>query len=139
MKQGIYKLSLEEKHTVLHQLARVMEQRNNILFAYAYGSFAGDMPFHDIDVGIYLSTVDQASTLRTAADLAGELEQTVHFPVDVRILNAAPTLFTYHVIQGLVIVEQDADLRSDLVEQTVRKYLDLKPLITRGIREAFAA
>jgi uncharacterized protein len=139
MKQKIYRLTDEEKQGVLKRLAGFLERRDDVLFAYTYGSFAEDMPFHDIDVGVYVSNVEQASALERAVELAGKLEGEARVPVDVRILNFAPVLFLYHVVRGLLIFERDADLRADITEQTVRKYLDIKPFIRRGIKEAFAA
>jgi predicted nucleotidyltransferase len=139
MKQKLYRLTDEEKQGVLKRLAGSLERRDDVLFAYAYGSFAEDMPFHDIDVGVYVSNVDQASALEYAVELAGTLEREAHVPIDVRILNFAPVLFLYHVVRGLLLFERDADLRADITEQTVRKYLDIKPFIRKGIKEAFAA
>jgi predicted nucleotidyltransferase len=139
MKQKIYRLTDEEKQWMLKRLAGSLERRDDVLFAYAYGSFAEDIPFHDIDVGVYVSNIDQASALEYAVELMGELEGKVRVPIDVRILNFAPVLFLYHVVRGLLIFERDADLRADITERTVRKYLDIKPFIRRGIKEAFAA
>jgi hypothetical protein len=48
-------------------------------------------------------------------------------------------MFLYHVVRGLLIFERDADLRADITERTVRTYLDIKPLIRRGIKDAFAS
>ncbi len=139
MKRKTYRLTHEDRQKVLERLSAAIERRKDIQFAYAYGSFAEDLPYHDIDVGVYLAAVEQGSTVRYAVELAGELEKVVHFPVDVRVLNSAPVLFLFHVVRGLVIFERDEDLRAEIVEQTVRRYLDIKPFIRRGIKEAFAA
>lgn len=57
--------------------------------------------------------------------------------MDVRVLNLAPVLFVYHVIRGVLIFVRNEELRVRVVEETVGRYLDLKPVIHRGIREAF--
>jgi hypothetical protein len=57
--------------------------------------------------------------------------------VDVRVLNFAPVPFVYQVIRGMLIFDRNEDLRVHVVEETVRKYLDLKPMIHKGIKEAF--
>lgn len=139
MKHKIHRLTIEEKQKVLNQLSGTMGENENILFGYAYGSFAEEMPFHDIDVGIYVSKIEPASALEYGVDLAEKLERTVHFPVDARILNFAPVSFLYHVLRGMIIFERDEDLRAAIVEQTVLRYLDIKPIIKKGIQEAFAA
>ncbi len=139
MKKKIYRLTPDEKQKVMKALALQLGEKERILFAYAFGSFAEDMPFHDIDVGIYLSVIEQKSASQYGLDLAGELERRLSLPVDVRVLNFAPVSFLYHVLRGKIIFERDEDLRSDIVEQTVRRYLDIKPIIKKGIQEAFAA
>lgn len=139
MKKKIYRLTPDEKQKVMKALALQLGEKEKILFAYAFGSFAEDMPFHDIDVGIYLSVIEQKSASQYGLELAGELERRLSLPVDVRVLNFAPVSFLYHVLRGKIIFERDEDLRSEIVEQTVRRYLDIKPIIKKGIQEAFAA
>jgi len=139
MREKLYRLSSAEKKAVLEQLAGAMARQEEILFAYVYGSFTEDTPFHDIDVGIFLMNTDLESALRFSAGTTGRLEQTLHLPVDVRVLNFAPLPFLYHVIRGQLVFERDEDLRAEIVEQTVRRYLDIKPVLLRSTKEAFAA
>lgn len=139
MKQKIRRTTLEEKQNILDQIREIVERIDNVQFAYAYGSFAEDMLFHDIDVGVYMSNIDKRPASQYALDLAGELGKTVNFPVDVRILNFAPVSFLYHVVRGIIIFERNEDLRAEIVERTVKRYLDIKPIIKKGIKEAFAA
>lgn len=139
MKKKIYRLTPDEKQKVMKALALQLGEKEKILFAYAFGSFGEDMPFHDVDVGIYLSVIEQKSASQYGLELAGELERRLSLPVDVRVLNFAPVSFLYHVLRGKIIFERDEDLRSEIVEQTVRRYLDIKPIIKKEIQEAFAA
>lgn len=55
------------------------------------------------------------------------------------VLNFAPVLFLYHVIQGNLISERNEEIRMHFVEQIVQRYLDLKPLVRRAVKEAFGA
>jgi hypothetical protein len=71
--------------------------------------------------------------------LARLLNSGLKIPVDVRILNLAPVTFLYHVIQGILIHERNEDLRTHFVERTIQKYLDMKHLIHKAAKEAFAA
>jgi len=57
--------------------------------------------------------------------------------VDIRVLNFAPVSFLYEVIRGNLIFERNEEIRIRVVEQTIQRYLDLKPMILRGIKEAF--
>lgn len=139
MKNKTYHLTSKERHQLKKHLAGSFEACKECEFAYIFGSFAEDLPFHDIDIGIYTSGVKEGDATCYALDLARIIETVVHIPVDVRVLNYAPVSFLYHVIRGELVFEREEDMRVDVVENTVRRYLDIRPLILRGIKEAFVA
>jgi predicted nucleotidyltransferase len=138
-KNKAFMLSDAEKRDIMECLAGYMESRKEILFAYIYGSFVDEIPFHDIDVGIYISEIKKESTTPYALDLAHFLSNALRIRTDVYVLNYAPVLFLYHVIKGRLIFERDENIRASVVENTIRGYLDIKPMIHRSIKEAFAA
>ena len=130
-----HNITREEKERFIASLAARLEQRPEIAFAYVYGSFVEDRPFRDLDLGIYVTGMGEDRMTAYAIDLALELERTAGFPVDVRVLNAAPLSFLYNVFRGELIVSQDDDLRVRRVEDAVRHHLDMGPLLRRSLRE----
>ena len=137
MKQKVIHLNGDEKSRLIQDLASLIQDRREIVFAYLFGSFIEGLPFHDIDMGIYLSEIKEEEATLYSIDLALVLTQAHRIPVDVRVLNFAPVSFLYHVIRGKLILERDEEVLSRFVEKTIAKYLDLKPLIRRGTKEAF--
>jgi len=137
MKQKAFDSSQEERDRLSERLGNVLRNRDEIMFAYVYGSFVEGLPFHDIDVGIYISKVDEKEAISYNLTLGQALSKEMQMPVDVRILNFAPVLFLYHVIRGNVVFDRDEETRSRVVERTIQRYLDLKPMIHRGVKEAF--
>jgi len=137
MKQKLVDLNGDEKSRLIQHLASLIQDRGEIVFAYLFGSFIEDLPFHDIDMGMYLSEIKEEEATLYSIDLALVLTQALRIPVDVRVLNFAPVSFLYHVIRGKLILERDEEVLSRFVEKTIAKYLDLKPLIRRGTKEAF--
>jgi predicted nucleotidyltransferase len=83
--------------------------------------------------------ISKEATISYSLDMARALSNEAEMPVDVTVLNFAPLSFVYHVIRGTAFFVRDEELMSQVVESTVRRYLDIKPLIRRGIKEAFAA
>lgn len=47
-------LSIEEQQQLSDQLAGLLSKREEILFAYVYGSFLHG-PFRDVDIGVFLA------------------------------------------------------------------------------------
>lgn len=141
MKKEIKKsliLSDKKKRDIIKCIAEYIRSRDEISFAYIYGSFVENIPFHDIDLGIYVAEIDKKSATPYALELANFISNELNITTDVYILNYAPFLFMYHVIKGRLIFERDEDLRVSIVENTIRRYLDIKPVIRRSIKEAFA-
>ena len=109
--------SLEEKRQLSDRLAALLSEREEILFAYIYGSFLQG-PFRDIDIGVYVQggSSGAADPLRCETALEQRLEEIAGVPIDVRVLNAAPLPFAYSVLQsGEVLVSRDEKARCDFV------------------------
>ena len=62
----------------------------------------------------------------------------MNYPVDIRILNFAPVPFRFQVIRGKLIYVRDEEVHSEFIEDTMRIYLDIKPILYRATKEAFA-
>jgi hypothetical protein len=138
MKTKLHRLSLQEKQEVRRHIAELIESQKEVVFAYLYGSFIEEVPFHDIDVGIYVSGIGESEAGFFAVGVADRLSRAIGIEVDVRVLNYSPASFVYRVICGELILERDPDARSRVVERSIQEYLDMKPLLRRAMKEAFA-
>ncbi len=135
-------MNLDEKHRVRETLKEGLSSQREVIFAFIYGSFndyTNNFPFHDIDVGVYVTGLDEKQSVYYSLDLSDRFSSLLKVPVDVRVLNFAPVTFCYHVIRGQLIVNKDDDIRSEFVERVIRIYLDMKPLLIRATKEAFGS
>lgn len=133
-----YTLTGEEKRMLEQAAGDILRTHGEVLFAYAYGSFLDTLSIHDIDIGVYLATdIDKSTSAGYALGLAEELGRSLKLPVDIRVLNFAPLPYCYHVIRGALLFERDEAARSQFVEQTIRRYLDIEPYLRKGLKEAF--
>ena len=135
----LHRMSGEERQSVERDLASELAPDPNVVFAYLYGSFVDAQPFHDVDVGVYLQTLRPEAATTVALDWSQRLSGRLRMPVDVRILNAAPVSFQYHVLRGRLVVCRDDAVLATVWERIVSRYLDLAPMLRRGAQEAFAA
>lgn len=134
--------SPEERAVMVEALRRALAEAPEVVFAYLFGSFQEGRPFRDVDVGVYLT--EDADPWETAFRLAATLEHTLRAvghptAVDVRVLNEAPVGFRYYVYQGDVLVSRDEDLRARETVYVFTRYLDMKPLLERALKEAIAS
>ena len=136
-----YRMSRQEKQQVVERLKHELFLLTEVVFAFIYGSFnddPGNLPFHDIDVGVYITGMDKKESFYYSLDLSARFTSLLKLPVDIRVLNFAPTTFCFHVIRGQLIVDKNEDIRCDFMEWVTSHYLDMKPLYMRAIKEAFS-
>lgn len=128
-----------ERERVTRRLVAVLEAEPDLEFAWLHGSFLAADRFHDIDVGVHLDATTEVR-FRQVLDLAMRLDRETGFPVDVRVLNDAPVTFLFHVFrEGRLLLSRNDERLADLMERTVREYLDMEPLLRRATIEAYGA
>ena len=134
-----YRINAERRRSVVDQLTRCLTAEDApIALAYLFGSALDATTVHDVDVGVFFAhSVPQAA--RLAGELAARLGKAIGLPVDVRVLNHAPISFLYHVFRGRLLLCRDEALLTALLEDVVRRYLDLAPLLRQATKDAFAA
>lgn len=139
MQRKAYSINTNQKKQIKKVIAETLNSARDIDFAYVFGSFNDeDLPFHDIDLGIFFNIKDPVEVCNVSDDLAIVLLKQVTFPVDVRPLNNAPVTFLYHVMKGELILENNEEVRCQVMERTVREYFDLQPILNRAMKEMFA-
>ncbi len=135
----LYRAAAAERERVARAFTATLEAEADPVFAYLHGSFLAGDGFHDIDVGIHLAAPAEQRLYR-GIDLAVQLSREARYPVDVRVLNDASLAFRFHVFRaGRLLLSRDDDRLAELMERTVREYLDIAPLLRRAAREAFGA
>jgi predicted nucleotidyltransferase len=115
---------------VRYRLREALEARAEIVFAYLHGSFTEGLPFHDVDMALYL---DPAFAIATdifdyEMNLSVELTRVLRLPVDVHVLNGAPLGFQHSVLQGEVLLVRDEDKLTDFIERVGLEYMDFSYL-----------
>jgi predicted nucleotidyltransferase len=120
-----------------YRLREALETREEIIFAYLHGSFAEGLPFHDVDVAIYLDPA-LATTMDIfdyEMNLSVKLTRTLRFLVDVHVLNGAPLGFQHTVLQGEALLVRDEDKLTDFIERVSLEYMDFAYLGRRYLLE----
>lgn len=153
-KIAVFQCTAEERERLLSTLRETLATRENVAFAYVYGSFWDGLPFHDLDVGVFLAGAGEREDVWVDVEIGRDLELAVwrariicqpsstadggrpRIPVDVRALNKAPAAFSYHVLRGGLLFSRNEEVRVPWVVRTISCYLDLKPLRHAALKEA---
>ncbi|PUA34191.1 MAG: hypothetical protein B9J98_00945 [Candidatus Terraquivivens tikiterensis] len=119
-----YELSPEEKARLMRSIGEELGFIDGIVFAYLHGGFLERPFFRDVDIAVWVSDPEKA--FEYTVDLSASLETKLGFPVDLHVLNEAPLPFKYHVFaRGKLLFSRDEWLRATVVDENMRKYLDL--------------
>ena len=129
----------DERERIERTLVAVLESEPDLEFAWLHGSFLAADKFRDIDIGVHLSAPVEVRSQR-GLELSVRLDQEIGFPIDVRVLNDAPVTFLFHVFrEGRLLLSRNDERLADLMERTVREYLDAAPLLRQATIEAYGA
>jgi len=129
-----------DKAKILNLLTDALAGDERVVFAYVYGSFVGEEPFRDIDIGVYAKNPEE-NPFVIGADLKTRLsflfkKEGFDFPADrfdIQMINDAPFTFLKRVFtEGILLVDRDPELRTDLVEFVSLKYRECAGLIAEA-------
>ena len=111
----------EQQRGLITELKTHFSKRDDVAFAYIFGSFSEGNSFRDIDVAVYLLEYNEESV--PESDLSFALSKSTGYPVEVMILNRAPVSFQLSVLKkGVLLVSKSEDLRTDFIDDVGRRY-----------------
>ncbi|MBI3754901.1 MAG: nucleotidyltransferase domain-containing protein [Deltaproteobacteria bacterium] len=127
---GFYTISKTERDYITSLISNILNRDEEVVFAYLYGSFIGDGPFRDIDIFVYLRNGEDpfADAVRIKERVSDALANAgfnkfAVDDIDVRVINDSPYDFAIDLLSdGLLIVDKDAELRTDYIEQVSDEY-----------------
>lgn len=133
----MYELGREERERIATQLAELLQAYPEIVAAWLHGSFHEGLPFHDIDIALYVEPDSPAANdpLDLMLRVADTLERAVHYPIDVRVINRAPLNFQFYATAGRPLLLRDAERCYELIESIRRLYWDFEPMARQHLHE----
>jgi predicted nucleotidyltransferase len=144
----VFHYPADVREILIDAIRETLQGQSDVLFAYVHGSILTALPFCDVDIAIYWG-IQNLQEMRsrhflTLAALDKAVSSVAHTqtapPVDLLALNRAPLGFRYQVLQrGRLLVSHDDALRVRWTVETLTRYLDLKPLRDRALKEAMTA
>lgn len=123
-----------DRDTLIQRLSDLLRPRQDIACAWLYGSQArGDARAgSDVDVAVLFEQTP-APTLAGASlafDLAADLQQALHLPVEVIVANTAPVDLMHRVLRdGVLVAEKNPSHRVRFEVATRNEWFDLKPIL----------
>lgn len=114
---------------IINTITPVLENNENIIFAYLFGSVPkGNARYgSDLDIAIYFKT---EPTLSEIGKLTLQLEESSDYKIDLVQLNqldAINPVLAYTIMsEGKIAINKDPDLLIEFKTSAILKYLDFK-------------
>ncbi len=89
LEKPLHRLSTEEKEEIIRRIRKTLEKKSEVCFTYLFGSFAKHNLVRGIDVAIWVKR--GIEPLEEAIKLSEDLERETRLPVDIVVLNHAPS------------------------------------------------
>jgi predicted nucleotidyltransferase len=129
---------MKEKIINIIKDAFTLDER--VIFAYAYGSFSREESFRDVDIAIYVKNPQEnpfviISDIKAALSRLAKKENLnlIADQFDVQIINDAPFTFLKRIFkEGIILLDHDADLRTDIVKYVSLKYRECAGLLAEA-------
>lgn len=130
------------------RLKKALHRHEDVIVAYLFGSAArGELrPSSDVDVAVLVSDGPSSSPMAPPSPkptlasmrsgLQADLQEAVHRPVDLVILNYASPDLVHRVLRdGVLLIERDRSSRIRFEVRMRNEYFDVLPFLNR-YREA---
>jgi len=130
------KRTTHSRERLLEKIREFLKNRDEVVFAYVFGSFVEGETFNDIDLAVYVDEFHPV-VKDTFYDvkLSLQLEKILGFPVDVVLLNRVNSIIIFRASQGLLIKSSNEDLRVDFVTRHWKLYWDIRKKIKEYAKE----
>ena len=130
-------------HAIMAKLSEFFSDREDVAFAYLFGSIARNQatPLSDIDIAVYLrKATPDMDLFQERLKLLHQLFALLRTEkVDLILLNNSPIELNYRILKsGRLVSENDPREKKAFYKKTIRDYLDLSPILqyrNRRIRQ----
>jgi predicted nucleotidyltransferase len=116
-----------QRSDTLQLIERKLSERDEIIFAYLFGSVLSSEEWNDVDVAVYVDPSRVTDRFHYAMRLGTQLERENRFPVDLILLNDAPDHLIHHISKGKLVLNRDDDFRVDFITAAWKRYFDIQP------------
>ena len=125
---------MQAKQQIIDKLTQFLKEREEILFAYIFGSFVSKENYHDIDIAVFLrSDFDKNNYTEFPygyeSKLLSELNILLKYKIDLLVINNANITIVKKIINNGILLFSKADKKRISFENHIRKlYIDAENL-----------
>ena len=117
----------------IRRIIDYFQQRDEVCVLYVFGSYGSrkETKESDIDIAVLIdeTRLKKKNFAALKKDYYSASPTFSMQPVDIVILNTAPSFLKYHILKtGRVLYDKNRNLRIKFATKTIIEYLDYKPI-----------
>ncbi|MGA1839021.1 MAG: type VII toxin-antitoxin system MntA family adenylyltransferase antitoxin [bacterium] len=122
-----------KKNNTIKRIVDYFNHRDEVSVLYIFGSFGSRKETKESDIDIAVLVDETRLKKKNFADLKKDYYSASPTfsmrPVDIVILNTAPSFLKHHILKtGRILYEKNRNLRISFTTKAIIEYLDYKPV-----------
>jgi len=117
---------MKKEEMIIDKIKKQLLKREEIIFAYLFGSFLENEQYNDIAVGIYIrgGIINEEASFDYSISLSGELSYNLGIDVDLKIINFLPLGVIKNILQGHLLFTRDRLFLEEYTEEKSFEYME---------------
>jgi hypothetical protein len=131
-------IEMDKRQQIIQKINLALAKREEIVFAYIFGSFLDAPSFRDIDIGVYVTGIKEDDIFDYELEVAEEVADYGSIPfdiVDIKVINFAPFNFLNSVFKGRLLFSRNEQLLSDMIESSSLNALANEYIAYQSLKE----
>jgi len=134
-----FSLKQSNQKEIINKIKKHLYKKDEIIFAFVYGSFLYAPSFRDIDIGVYIRNISPEQVFDFEMKLEKFISEIIGIPFDIieiKVLNFAPLSFLSNVFsRGRLLFSKDKQLLSNLIENASLEAISNEYIAQESLKE----
>ncbi|MEW6608093.1 MAG: nucleotidyltransferase domain-containing protein [bacterium] len=131
-----------QRQKIIEKIKQSLLNKNEIVFAFIFGSFLDGPSFRDIDIGIYLDNIEKGDIFNSELELSEIVAKDSNLLFDIieiKVLNFAPGYFLNNIFnRGQLLFCKNYQLLTEMIENTSLDTLANEYIAYQSLKELVA-
>ncbi|MEW6621335.1 MAG: nucleotidyltransferase domain-containing protein [bacterium] len=131
-----------QRQKIIEKIKQSLLNKNEIVFAFIFGSFLDGPSFRDIDIGIYLDNIEKGDIFNSELELSEIVAKDSNLLFDIieiKVLNFAPGYFLNNIFnRGQLLFCKNYQLLTEMIENTSLDALANEYIAYQSLKELVA-
>ncbi|MEW6607611.1 MAG: nucleotidyltransferase domain-containing protein [bacterium] len=128
-----------QRQKIIEKIKQILLNKEEVIFAFIFGSFLNEPSFRDIDIGVYLKDIKEEDVFNyelKLEEIVAKGSKLAFDIVEIKVLNFAPNYFLNNIFtRGQLLFCKNYPLLSEMIEDTSLDALSNEYIAYQSLKE----